>query len=714
MEFVRRLGIVAVLLGSSVALSGPPKATKQQISKLMSVKTWYGKVTVTVTHSGPVYDNPDMHKASGKMVSTLSRSFSLNGKLSVEDPGAPVLLWTTLASGNEISGSASVLEETLAFVPSVLSGKEEPRKTVRKGANPPSRNQDAPEFGSMQLEIDPEAGTYSLGAVVGVPVRGTDPSLITDDNPDGKFEEVDSVDGNARDVPLPASGLVLSDSRTFPLYPELVPEGQEKEAGLAHSRGVTAGDPNQVQKEAQKFLPKQVYGTIRWSFSPTPPSELAAEIIPSVRYNTWMPSARQDDEAGDSLQFEARLFHKDRPNEPVSAKATWKWELIDTSQEKGIALNFPRPGKGNTEFDLRFAEKVPELEIAAKRQVATSKEPANRSNATVYSYDFGGYARLRVTATVNGQPLVAELQGAPGKQEVSIPKDENHNKVADVFEGNDLSRGTLWDEDPPMQRRLGDGYTLYEEYRGFFVLMPNNDIRHTRLTPDRKDLFVLDADDYVLTEFGGDANPAGLKIHYVDRLLMRYVDRASQDPEHRWMNFNASPDTSYAKQYALHLVKEVGLGEDIVGAAICKDNFKDLANGDITRCVKQPLKSFFIVKVDPTMAVQKVAAITDPVERNRIAGIIIGVTVKHELGHALGAGHHQTMKYGSRSCVMRYEDEADHEYPPRIAYKNRFCTRGEKYSVVVKVDKTGAPIGPPGQQLPSDDCWGQLDVKSDP
>ena len=56
-----------------------------------------------------------------------------------------------------------------------------------------------------------------------------------------------------------------------------------------------------------------------------------------------------------------------------------------------------------------------------------------------------------------------------------------------------------WDEDskPEKQKDNGDGYTLFEEYRGFAVHKPNETAADkqdvfVRTDPDQKDVFIYD------------------------------------------------------------------------------------------------------------------------------------------------------------------------------------------------------------------------------
>ncbi len=65
---------------------------------------------------------------------------------------------------------------------------------------------------------------------------------------------------------------------------------------------------------------------------------------------------------------------------------------------------------------------------------------------------------------------------------------------------------------------------------------------------------------------------------------------------------------------------------------------------------------------------------------------------------------------GVQDCSMRYLDAYDYGHPTQVVRQVRFCRKGETWQ---KYDDA-ATRAVPTETGQSDDCWGQIDVKSDP
>ncbi|HRN58458.1 MAG TPA: hypothetical protein PLL71_18485, partial [Agriterribacter sp.] len=225
----------------------------------------------------------------------------------------------------------------------------------------------------------------------------------------------------------------------------------------------------------------------------------AVMVLPEL-FDAWLPEAGADEKTpGNGLPVSVRIQKKDKPGEQAAYTATFKFELLDVSKEKGICTNYPLNGTAG--FDLKInPEMNPLLTVAADGQSAESKEGLEESRVYINAHDWGAYGKLKVTAQLsNGQQVVAYPEGDESMAFLTIPIDKNGNRVADAWEKAaglfDKNLAPLWDEDsqPSHQRRNGDGYTLYEEYRGFSTLTH----RHIRTSPVKKDLFVYDPDGLV-------------------------------------------------------------------------------------------------------------------------------------------------------------------------------------------------------------------------
>ncbi len=124
---------------------------------------------------------------------------------------------------------------------------------------------------------------------------------------------------------------------------------------------------------------------------------------------------------------------------------------------------------------------------------------------TVTAMDFGAYGRLR--AQVKGKcgdwQDVDILVGGQKRKFITIPMDEDGNLIADRMDkpNNGITKwgykgdpGRDDDQEPRGDGTPGDGFTAFEEYRGFITSDghcsdPLKDI-HFRTDPTKKDLFI--------------------------------------------------------------------------------------------------------------------------------------------------------------------------------------------------------------------------------
>ena len=108
----------------------------------------------------------------------------------------------------------------------------------------------------------------------------------------------------------------------------------------------------------------------------------------------------------------------------------------------------------------------------------------------VKSYDYGAYGDL--TATLHKQDASASQE--PPSDTVSIPRDDNNNRISDGWrkDGSENYDASADDETGPTGNNYpGDGLSVFEEYRGFRVSS-----EYVSTDPvDTKDLFVYTACD---------------------------------------------------------------------------------------------------------------------------------------------------------------------------------------------------------------------------
>jgi hypothetical protein len=310
---------------------------------------------------------------------------------------------------------------------------------------------------------------------------------------------------------------------------------------------------------------------VHYTLGYAPETKLEAVIVPPENYEGWMPTGDKDEDTPSLAQLvvTAKLRLKDKPGKEPSERAKFKFELIETSKEPGLCLNAPKKDKAKKSFDLKIRQKEnPELEISDNGQTATSKEFLSSDIVVIRSYDWGAYAKMKVTATLdNGQELAARLEGNPQKEEMVIPLDENNNRVADGWEkeknvyGKNLPAD--WDgaEEPQGQKARGDGISLYEKFRGFEF-----EGIHERLDPNHKYLFVHDPDEIVRL-VAKDKRVQAMNFKAVSKLRLRFIDDdhwtgpGSSREKKRIVNFNTGWKDGHAvDQHALDLKVEEGGG----------------------------------------------------------------------------------------------------------------------------------------------------------
>ena len=224
-------------------------------------------------------------------------------------------------------------------------------------------------------------------------------------------------------------------------------------------------------------------------------------------YDIWRPDAGlyESFTAGPRpLTVKVHLKKKGDPKAPAQHKAQFKFILVGTTHEPGTCMNFPPEPK--TTPDLKISQASignggaplnSNLRILDDdgQQAETLDKDLNESQVTISSYDWGGSARLQVTAILeDGTSIIAHLDTDNTKTELKIPQDENNNGIADCWErwnnhGALMASPPNADDDlePKGDGDSGDGLTVYEEYRGFIVKG-----EHISTNPKKKDFFVCD------------------------------------------------------------------------------------------------------------------------------------------------------------------------------------------------------------------------------
>src|SRR5208337_4431079 len=282
---------------------------------------------------------------------------------------------------------------------------------------------------------------------------------------------------------------------------------------------------------------------VDWSVSGGDTELPEAEIIPPDNYNTWLPEAGKDESTpGNVIVATVKLHKRGDPNKSAGKKAKFRFALSDVSQERGVCLNWPPYAQSKTTPDLKIDRKAnPTLDPAGDGQSATTLKSGESATVTITSYDWGAYGHLTATAILdnNEGEITAHVQGGE-KYDLTIPKDDNGNHIADFWEKTHAGGNAEADDDeqPPGNGDHGDGLSLYEEYRGFHVQGG-----HIWTNPKLKDIFIYDSTGLGVGYFAR----SGLAIHLVN--ANEFAQEAGS-PNPRVIN----PNRGYATRGPQHVL----------------------------------------------------------------------------------------------------------------------------------------------------------------
>jgi len=362
---------------------------------------------------------------------------------------------------------------------------------------------------------------------------------------------------------------------------------------------------------------------------------------PGASYADWRPEGNLEtpDQGGPRpLRLKATLRPKSESPTPEQLAAMppvrrFRFELADTSREPGVCMNWPSPAgesfpKEDPEFDLRFIATIPQaMELSPKKTKAGVKplpgEDPDLPSAWVLleCFDFGAHANLQVYADLaDGRVIVGHMKvGEDKRYLIPIPDRPLGSLVARKWRDDQQVTGPDSDDvddQPEGDGQKGDGFSVYEEYRGFRV-----NGAHVSLDPEVKDLFVRNFNGGPVTAAcrALEARTAaggrkGLKVH--EKLV------AGEWHGSRVMNFNRSansPRSSEEPQHCLLLIPGSAAGDTVISYA------------DIARRPWRPKNTERVI-IHPN---------DNTVE-----------TIVHEIAHAIGVQHHGNSDYWAQWIVL--------------------------------------------------------------
>jgi hypothetical protein len=258
--------------------------------------------------------------------------------------------------------------------------------------------------------------------------------------------------------------------------------------------------------------------TLSWSFAYTP--DLVLTLEPDANFDTWMPEAGPNESvAGNMISVIAHLRQHD--GKPPSVPQNLQFDLVGTSVNPGLSMNYPAQGIGPNLPDMRFESSAnPSLKLSGSNgQTAITTTPTTDAGVYVSSFDFGGSSTLKVS--VVGMNVSATLL---------LPKRTGSSLIADEYKRLTGKEGATDDDDtdvnPVGGDHIGDGLTLFEEYRGFHVQGT-----HIRTDPKTRELFVLD-------KIKTPGAIGGISLYELATAIRTYGVLSSELNPDRVINFN--------------------------------------------------------------------------------------------------------------------------------------------------------------------------------
>ena len=285
------------------------------------------------------------------------------------------------------------------------------------------------------------------------------------------------------------------------------------------------------------------------------------------------------DPCEDAMPYPGKLYEINLKVENLGSKGKIEASLSDVTNWRGNYGNYPlATGKPSRDYDLKLLESDNDSKWDAvgtdglKLQIEnTTANPISfDGKITVRCYDSAAYGVLTVKAT-SPYPvyrLIREVR--------KIPCDANANQISDAW-SHDASYPTFAsaiDEDSDVERgpsgnsQHGDGFTAFEEYRGFKT---GSGAEPTRLDPTLKEVFIVV--DPALSSSGigpgiGHATrletDATIKPVTVDSAYVNDWDKNGLRPRstfdmHGLMNINNNePICRVRKVYAIRLISNSG------------------------------------------------------------------------------------------------------------------------------------------------------------
>ncbi len=457
----------------------------------------------------------------------------------------------------------------------------------------------------------------------------------------------------------------LIDGKTEPYGPEYT-DITVSDQPLGSNLNLLSGSQSTTQDIAGMGT---VTTTISWNL--TKSAGDAELIVTPQNYDNWLPEPGRDELTQGSVMI-ITLKLQGRNGRPLTIKVKeFRLQLLQTSREKGIALNSPKIPMPDQLPDLRFLLQ-PGASIEDEFQVITI--PGNNGTTgqvKLASYDGGGWATLNAYALLDDDTQIkGTLLVSSGTTEIEIPKRNPGSVIAKVWadaNGNPADMEDKEEKDPHASE--GDGLTAYEEYRGFF-----SEGRYKRLDPAKKELAVrVKIAELGLFSEGLNWFEQGSKL----KVVRFYIHEVAND---RRINFNSGHAHGY-DQYALKL-DNGNLPSDKAGKAFTTSSLPDIPKN--TTQVVIAVRNISVNYQNWLNYARGSNQRLPWTEREYIAQ-----TVAHEIGHGVKVWHHgedsgtpqaETAVQGSPPVFHIFNRSAIEITTRPFTIPDRVCSQGTQAS----------------------------------
>lgn len=419
-------------------------------------------------------------------------------------------------------------------------------------------------------------------------------------------------------------------------------------------------------------------------------------------YADWLPKGSIQDRTkpGSALVARAVLRSKKGRTEDIPEVDRFRFELLDTSREPGVCLNWPLAAQ-DRDFDLRLADFADgsgdpdpaavkrfllewDAMSAGDRDVASLppgvpqfafpvisddgqrgevvSPPKDRrgqpfADAAIECFDFGAKSELRVVCVLrDGREIIGLMKDESGDKDiVRLPRRRGPDWVAAKWcEEHGATDLVASDDDEKVagQPMNGDGFTLYEEYRGWVEAG-----RHIDGDPKRKDFFVQNKVGLGASPGSDGADGRGGVALFARTSQLRVharITEAEFDWRVRLMNANHKDGPHRVKQHGVFVVDIPWRQGDVTGGkTVLSDPSR---SGRPATAVALGI----LRRGDPK------SVFTD--EWNTFANLprsdattVYDVAVAHELAHSVGAEHHG--EFGDRPMKFYFQGARDPTNP---------------------------------------------------